>query len=289
MRRLVIFAILLCCTTRITFAFDSQANAWKKIILQCASSELLASHQVYYIGASNQIGPGSVWQRNSAKGLDLYFPFTFVVRDADQRSQILTPGADVNCSSSAKSGWNIKLGLPFSSNVVPISGDLQVALSHAKNVSISIDSYAIDTLALGIWSYTLGTLPNSDKLMQQLYGRYLAKSGVRVKGMKTTFEFDHDLSADVQAKFQGTNFSLGSGQGASLHAELTGKRQITVSSPGTSYILIDLGKISSGAGGAEADSALSSDGSPEPSAAPGFSVSNNSDLPADMVLGPKKN
>ncbi len=286
MRRFFTFAILLCCATRVTFAFDSQANEWKKIILQCASSQMLANRQVYYIGASNQIGPGSIWQRNSAKGLDLYFPFTFVVHDPDERSQIVTQGADVNCSSSGKSGWNIKLGLPFSSNIVPISGDLQVALSHAKNVSVSIDSYAIDTVALGIWSYTLSTLPNSNSLMQKLSGRYLAKSGVRVKGMKTTFEFDHDLSADVQAKFQNKNFSLGSGSGASLHAELTGNRPITINSPGPSYILIDLGRISNGSDGAEADSALSSDDGPEPSPARTLSVGRN-DLPADLVLGPK--
>ena len=283
MRRIFALLILLCCSTPLAFAADSQTSAWKKIILQCAGNEQIAKQQIHYMGASNQIGPGSIWQRNAENGLDFYYPFATIIPSASTRDGILEKGEDVGCSGSNKSGWNIKLGLPFASAVVPVSGNLQVQLSHAKNITISIDGYAIDTIALGNWSDAIAALPQDSHPVRALDGRYLAKSGIRVKGMKTTFQFDHDLSVDVQAKFQNADIVLGSGTGATLHAELSGSRQITISAPGTSYILIDLGKITNGSNGAEADAALSSETGPIEASGPMLSV-KNSDLPADVKL-----
>lgn len=267
-----------------SFAAEKQTAAWKKIILQCAQNEQIAKQQIHYMGASNQIGPGSIWQRNAENGLDFFYPFATIIPSVSAQETILQKGEDVGCSGSSKSGWNIKLGLPFASAVVPATGSLQVQLSRAKNVTISIDGYAIDTIALGLWSDAIAALPQDSHHVRALDGRYLAKSAIRVKGLKTTFEFDHDLSADVQAKFQNAAIVLGSGTGATLHAELSGSRQITVSAPGTSYILIDLGKITNGADGAQADAALSSDEEPTKPVAPVLSV-KNSDLPADVQLG----
>ena len=286
MRRIFALLILLCCSTPLAFAADSQTSAWKKIILQCAGNEQIAKQQIHYMGASNQIGPGSIWQRNADNGLDFYYPFATILPSASTRDGIIEKGEDVGCTGSNKSGWNLKLGLPFASAVVPISGDLQVQLSHAKNITISIDGYAIDTIALGNWSDAIAALPPDSHHVRALDGRYLAKSGIRVRGMKTTFQFDHDLSVDVQAKFQNADIVLGSGTGATLHAELSGSRQITISAPGTSYILIDLGKITNGSNGAEADSVMSSDAGPTGSTPAALTVIH-SDLPADVHLGAK--
>lgn len=285
MRRMFAVAILVVCvSSRPTFAAENQTTAWKKIILQCAANEQIAKQQIHYLGASNTIGPGSIWRLNTEKGLDFFYPFATIVPSASTRDAILQKGEDVGCSGSSKSGWNLKLGLPFASPVVPVSGSLQAQLSHAKSVTVSIDGYAMDTLALGNWSDAIAALPQDSHHVRELDGKYLAKSGIRVKGLKTTFQFDHDLSADVQAKFQNADIVLGSGTGATLHAELTGSRQVTISAPGTSYILIDLGRITNGAGGAEADAALSSDEGATQPAAHTLSV-QNSDVPEDVLLG----
>jgi hypothetical protein len=208
MKRILVIAVLLGFASS-AFAQDA-SKAWSTIVSRCARSNLIGKESLFF-GVSNLIGPGSIWRRANDGSIRLIMVLSDAVpKDSDQASIVKANNVG-SCIGNSTTGWNIKLGLPFSTGATSLSIDIGAVLGEAHRVTVSIQGFAVDALDEDNWKKAFAALgPDNIYFKDTLEpNRMLAENAVKVTGFKAVFDYSHDLSADVQAKFKGKSFTLG--------------------------------------------------------------------------------
>jgi len=272
MKRALVMLLFLCVASP-AFAQDA-STAWRTIISKCAKSDLLGRESLFF-GVSNLIGPGSIWRRADDGSIRLVSVLSDVVTNADDESKIVLANNIVACTGNSKTGWNIKFGLPFSTGATALSLDIGAILGGAHSVTVSVKGYAMDTLDEDNWKKAFLGLGQDNIYLQDARqpNRLLAENAVKVTGLTAVFNFNHDFSGDVQAKYNGKSFMLGNNSSNGNSTSTTSK------SPGSTPAKTGPGSAEGGSG------ATSTAGTGQASSASAASASGGSSTPGACSSG----
>lgn len=216
---------------------DSRA-AWVAILGKCAKSQLIGK-DVLYFGASNEIGPGSIWRQNSDGSIRLRYELSDIVPDSAKRLELIHPNNAVSCGGDSTSTWEVKLGLPFDGTVAPVSADVSADLKRADGVTVSVTSYAVDELKEGPYE----TMIRADDALQDEFtapDRVIVENAVRIEGFSANFKFSKGIAEQLKGKYTGKLVAL---QGANLESQWSDDTTLTMKTPGTFYLLAAFGKL----------------------------------------------
>lgn len=195
---------------------DDATTAWRKILRKCAASDVIGKQSLFF-GVSNSVGPGSVWRFADDKSIRLLFELSDAFPDEGQRTLLIKSNPVAQCAGDATSSWNLKLSLPFSTGAIPLAADIGAILGRAKKVTVSVSGFGVDELKEVNWKQAFQGLPPNNAYRSEVnqLDRVIAENVVKIAGLKAVFVFGSQLSADVQARFQGKSFRLGDSGGAS--------------------------------------------------------------------------
>jgi len=216
---------------------DSRA-AWVAILRKCAKSQLIGK-DVLYFGASNEIGPGSIWRQNSDGSIRLRYELSDIVPDSAKRMELIHPNNAVSCGGDSTSTWEVQLGLPFDGTVAPVSADVSADLKRADGVTVSVTSYAVDELKEGPYE----TMIRADDALQDEFtapDRVIVENAVRIEGFSASFKFSKSIAEQLKGKYTGKVVAL---QGANLESQWSDDTTLTMKTPGTFYLLAAFGKL----------------------------------------------
>jgi hypothetical protein len=234
---------------------DDASDAWRQVLSKCAKTDVIGKQSLFF-GISNSVGPGSVWRFADDKSIRLMFELSDAFSASVDQARLVSRSNVANCTGDSSFGWNVKLGLPFSTAAIPISIDISTVLGSADKVTVSVAGFAVDVLKETPWKQAFRLLGPDNPYFQELSqpNRVIAENVVKVTGLKATFVFGTKLSAGIQAMFKGKIFSLGaastkaepSGGGAGLHADVTDDNTITITADGPFYLLAAYSKLVGG-------------------------------------------
>ncbi len=234
---------------KIFFKPQDSRQAWIDILNSCAKSQLIGK-DVLYFGASNEIGPGSIWRQNSDGSIRLRYELSDLVPDSAQQKALIHPNNSVSCGGNSASKWEVQLGLQFDGSVAPVSADVSLDLKRADNVTVSVTGFAIDELKEGPYE----TMIRADDALQDEFtaaDRVIVENAVRIEGFSANFKFSKSIAEGLKGKYTGQSVAL---QGANLQSQWSNDTTLTMKTPGSFYLLAAFGKLT-GAPNKEAFSA----------------------------------
>jgi len=223
---------------------DDASTAWRRVLSKCAKSDVIGTQSLFF-GLSNTVGPGSVWRFAEDKSVRLLFELSDAFPKAADQSKMVVKNNVASCSGNSSSGWNLGVGLPFSTGLLPLSADLEGSLKGANRVIVSVNGYAVDELKETPWKSAFRKLGARNDYAHELAqpNRVIAENVVKISGLRATFVFGTKLSAVVRAKFQNKIVSIGD---ANLHGDVSAENAITLTADGPFYMLAAYSKLVAG-------------------------------------------
>jgi hypothetical protein len=206
------------------------ADADQVAVDGCAGSNL-ASKAVLYFGPSNQIGPGSVWQRMGDLGG--YQPL-YRLQDLGIDAGVIQQGAPFSCDLTRARGWKADAALSVLSGASTVSADAKADFSRATSVTVSTSGAAWDDLLMGPYGARLRAIPDA-AVRADVTGpkRLSLRRALRVAQYKVTLTFDSSVGPSLQAKYGGASLpsSVVGNAGANFSVNWTGsdKLELTAS------------------------------------------------------------
>ena len=197
-----------------TLAVECPANpkprdAWKKILQECAQTDVLGK-KVLYLGPSNNVGVGSIWlKRENGFGLryrssDLQIPRSL---------RYVNRGQPVRCSGETRSGFHLRGDAALGLLIASISGDAASYLSRGRSITVGVSSYRWDTLVEGVfetWFQQSADLSLRNDLLglgtTRQDPRYIITKALWVSGFSAEIEFDSGIGAQVKASVSESAF-----------------------------------------------------------------------------------
>ncbi|HEY6769698.1 MAG TPA: BON domain-containing protein [Candidatus Sulfotelmatobacter sp.] len=222
-------------------------QAWLAVLNKCASTQLIGK-DVLYFGASNEIGPGSIWRKSTDGSIRLRYELSDLETDSTKRAALIRENNSVACDGSSASTWDVKLGLPFEGTVTPLSADVSTDLKRADSVTVTVNGWAIDELKEGPFESFI----RANNALQDEFSspdRVVVENAVRIAGFSAAFKFSRSISDELRGKFSGAQLALQ--DGANLQSQWNNDTTLTIKTPDTFYILAAFGRMS-GKAGAEA-------------------------------------
>jgi hypothetical protein len=223
----------------VTGAPDARA-AWVDVLSKCATTELLGS-DVFYFGASNTIGPGSVWRKDSDGSLRLRFDLNELEPDPAKREAYIQSGNVADCSGQSSRKWQVSLGLPFQSQIAGVDATLAGELRKARDVTVGVTGWSANILREHVYEQLLKAKPEyGDEFIGN--DRFVAENAILVIGFTSSFEFDKSAVGDVKGKVSTGQITLSNG--TRLHAEWESGNKLRLTSSEPFYILAAIGQVS---------------------------------------------
>jgi hypothetical protein len=223
---------------QVTGVPDARA-AWVDVLSRCATTELLGS-DVFYFGASNTIGPGSVWRKDSDGSLRLRFDLNELEPDPAKRDVLIQSGNAAACSGQNSRNWNVSLGLPFESQIAGVDGTLAGELRKARTVTVGVTGWSANLLRERAYEQLLKSKPDYGAEFDN-DDRFVAENAILVSGFTSVFEFDKSAVGDVQAKVKAGQVELTNGTKLDAAWESGNTLRLTSSKP--FYILAAIGQV----------------------------------------------
>jgi hypothetical protein len=227
---------------------DDARDAWKKILSKCASTDKIGSDAIFF-GASNTIGPGSVWRKKDDGSYVVMFELSDIFPQQGDRDKILHPNNVATCQGTNSSSWEVKGQLPFEGGSTPVSGDLSVDLKKASKTTVTVNGWSTVDLKETPWKAAVNGLPDDNAFKKDVFAdnRYLAETAVFVSGLTASFEFSTDLATTLNVKYpNGKTIKIG-GDGLSLQVNWTSDTTLALTSPGDFYIMAAYSQLQNGA------------------------------------------
>jgi hypothetical protein len=214
-------------------------EAWIAVLSKCASTQLIGK-DVLYFGASNEIGPGSVWRRNSDGSIRLRYELSDLEPDIVKCGALVHPNNSVTCSGNSAASWEVHLGLPFEGSVTPVSGDVSADLKRADTVSVTVNGWALDELKEGPYE---SMIRSNDALQDEFTAtdRVIVENAVRIAGFSADFKFSKSVADELKSKYSGKLISVN--EGAHLQSQWSNDTTLTMKAPDTFYILAAFGRL----------------------------------------------
>jgi hypothetical protein len=216
---------------------NNSQEAWRAVLKNCATSNLLGSNVVYF-GASNRVGPGSIWRKATDGSYRLFYELSDLESDDEKRKKLVILNNDVSCQGDATSDWSIKVGLPFESSAIALKADVSADLKMARNVKVAITAYAMDELKEGLFE---DVIRNNPRLNQTPGVFVIAENAIRVNGFSADFTFTEDVANQIRPKYDNNYISLK--EGATLKSDWTSKTNLKMTATDPFYILAGFSNV----------------------------------------------
>jgi len=219
-------------------------SIWADIVKKCATSDLLGS-DVLYFGPSNDIGPGSIWRKNTDGGYNVRWLLSNVSTDD---TSLVHSGQTFTCSGQVTSSSKISPSATLESSVSPLTGSVAADFDKAKKVTVTINSVQWAELVEGPYETKVGSLDASNAVKMDLGtgNRFVIERALKINGMTADLEFSHDDGLNLKSKYSGPIGSLGTGKvGAGLSADWKGDTTLHLVSTADFYIAGQLSPWSS--------------------------------------------
>ncbi|MFU2327896.1 hypothetical protein [Pseudomonas sp. NFX98] len=229
-------------------------SAWADVAKNCAYSDL-NENKLLFFGASNSIGPGSIWRLvPDGGGYRLRWDSNKVPGDW------IKPGQEFDCQGSESTKLTGGATVDFASGIAPLSASLKSELSKAKSVEVKVSKLKTILIEEGEFEQAIIALPQSSPLKQDLTrpGRLIMYQAVLVSGLEAKLVFDTAVGAEVGAKLKdGVVQSINGDLGAGLNVKWISKNELVLSSQNPFYIAGELAKFDTGGGFASANKSQS--------------------------------
>lgn len=260
MKRLyVVFGVIIALVGIVVFIKfrkpQDSRQAWVSVLSKCASTQLIGK-DVLYFGASNEIGPGSIWRRNNDGSIRLRYELSDLEPDVAKRTALVHPNNSVSCGGDSSANWEVQLGLPFEGSVTPVSADVSADLKRADAVSVSVNGWAVDELKEGPYE----TMIRSNDALQDesvQSDRVIVENAVRIEGFSANFKFSKSVADELKGKYAGKLIAVQ--EGAHLRSQWSSDTTLTMKTPDTFYILAAFGRLK---GQSKAESFSAAKGAP---------------------------
>jgi hypothetical protein len=214
-------------------------TAWVEVLSKCATTEFIGS-SVFYFGASNTLGPGSVWRKHTDGSLRLRFDLNELESDPTKRAALIQEGNAADCSGQQSRKWSVGLGLPFESQIVGLGANLGTELKKARVVTVGVTAWSADLLRERAYEDLLRTKPQfADEFIED--DRLVAENAIKVRGFTSSFEFEKSIAAELKVELPGGEIILNNG--TRLNAAWESATKLRLTSPTPFYILAGVGKL----------------------------------------------
>jgi BON domain len=217
---------------------DNSQEAWRAVLKKCADTNLLGADVVYF-GASNKVGPGSVWRKANDGSYRLFYELSDLEHDAERRKNLVIMNNSVGCQGMAATKWSIGVGLPFESEATPLKAEVSADLKRARDVNVAIDGYAMDELKEGLFEEVIRSNP---RLSQNPSSFVIAANAIRVTGFSADFNFSEDDAAELRPKYKNNVVSLK--EGATLKSDWISKTTLKMTATEPFYMLAGFSNVS---------------------------------------------
>ncbi len=222
---------------------QTSRQAWTAVLKNCTDSDLLGKDVIYF-GMSNQIGPGSIWRRDSDGSIRLRYELSDIEPDPAKQAALIRPNNQVSCKGNSSSEWQIRFGLPFESGLTPVSAEIGSDLRRADKVTVKVDGWAVDDLKEAAYE----TLIRNSAMKGELStpDRLFVENAYRITGFSATFRFTKSIADQLRGRYKGS--TVATADGADLQTRWSDDTTLTVDAPGTFYLLAAFGNFSSQGG-----------------------------------------
>lgn len=220
-------------------------SAWADVAKGCAYSDL-NSKKLLFFGASNLIGPGSVWRvAPEGGGYRLRWDSNKVPGNWTKL------GEEFDCRGSESTKLTGGATVDFASSIAPLSANLKSELSKAKRVEVTIETMRMVVIEEGEYEKEIIALPQSNPLKEDLArpGRLIMYRAILVTGFKAKLEFDTETGAELSGKLKdGVVQSINGDLGAGVSIKWISNKELMLSNPKSFYIAGELAKFDTGGG-----------------------------------------
>ncbi|CAJ48464.1 putative lipoprotein [Bordetella avium 197N] len=176
-------------------------TAWSKILERCADSDINSSTTLFF-GASNTLGPGSIWRKapEAAGGGYRVRWRNHAIPDAKAWS---LAGQTFTCDGINSIHLSGDAVGSFSTEILPVSGQLQTDFALAKSIKVTASKMRWNEVMEGPFEQTIAQLPDTAPIKEDLArpGRLVLYRALKVEGFDTTLSFDAPISAMLQGKY----------------------------------------------------------------------------------------
>lgn len=244
--------ITICLLFNICVASSGQnlKKNWRKVLKGCGQSEIMGNN-VLFFGASNVIGPGSVWRKTESNGYANRFELGDMVKDTDQLRRIIIKGApSKECSASKNVTWAAGVALPFLSNIFGGNG-VDANLHRSRRATVSVDNIAMDIIRELTFETTVKDIKKSDSSniyvndLLNIPDRLVMTKAYRITGMVVKMDFDPKVLEELKQKYaNGASIKLGGDQGVNVEFNYNSESQLTLKLPTDVYIGGEFSRIS---------------------------------------------
>lgn len=171
---------------------------WKEALKRCANSDLLGPN-VLYLGPSNGLGPGTVFEPFRTGGTQESHLIDSYVQSP---ATVISPKPQTfTCAADRATKMSLSADLPLDA-ALPVGAQVGANLKRAKTIKVTADELRWVSLLTGAYKEAINNLPDSHQVKQDIQknGHLVLSRALQVKGLKAELEFASDVGADVKAK-----------------------------------------------------------------------------------------
>ena len=197
-----------------------------------------------YLGPSNDLGVGTIWQPIKSGGYELKRRPPSEKNLKEDMAKTIHSGTWTSCSGTTPASFGVESGAAIVlSRLTNASGNLASELKRAKKVDLTVKRWRTVELEGDAFRDWVNTLPDNNGYKQSLgkQNRVVAYRAIEVEEMSATLTFDEADAVNVQGKFGPGEKEIDEGS-AKLKAEFKGGKSLVITSPGPFVIEAELGK-----------------------------------------------
>lgn len=176
-------------------------SAWETVASRCAVSDIDGNHTLFF-GASNSLGPGSIWRKAPADSGGGY-RVRWRATDIPTTHDWALAGQNFSCDGTSSLVLSGDLAANFSADILPVTGELQTDLSKADNVQVNTTTMRWDNVVEGPFEETIAQLPDTDPLKEDLAqpGRLVLYRALQVQGFNAVLTFKRNIAENLKGKY----------------------------------------------------------------------------------------
>ena len=229
-------------------------ESWVKALKECGVTDI-NSDKILYFGPSNKVGPGSTWRETfDESGKHVDYRLRWVEADFPPPKDFLQLAEDsaYQCKNGKRVSFSLSTSAAASLAAFPLSAELSNDFQKAKKVNIAVGGMSWDQVKEGPYvEYFKQTLGPRNPIYEDMSAanRLVLYRALAVKNLIVDYEFSAEDAAALKAKYNGPLSGTGVGNiGAELSATWKNTNTLSITAPGKSWVLGELGKFQSMSG-----------------------------------------
>jgi hypothetical protein len=224
-----------------TACIEDARAIWESVIKKCANNDLLGP-DVFYFGPSNNLGPGTIFEKYPSGGIGLSYRIDSYVQSESARQSLINEGTIFSCEGTSSKKFALGLLLSLES-LLSLSGDLKFDLRRAEFISVSVDAAQWIDIVTGPYCTLIQKLPNDHPVRNALSarGNLVLSRALRIRHMTAELIFSHSIGNALKKKFPEFVFSPKTDEvGIKLTGQWNSDSRLIISAASDFYIAGEL-------------------------------------------------